>query len=244
MNPGGAAVGAARHGRGRCRHRRLGREVPGKSLAAGYRDPDCRAWNSLFTTCDPAWTSLIATPPHPDYIAGHPAFSERGRHGACRLFGTDNIAFCSTSDPYINGSQGPVGPLTECFNNFSEAAMGPSGAAFSRITGGIHTPFAVQDGLQLGALIGTEVFADNLRPVPEPATVLLLSTCLGILPLLRQWQPHLSVIMPMRWASPVNQSQHTCAPLPAVTAVALPRPSFHRAIRPASPSARAARGAL
>ncbi len=30
---------------------------------------------SNFNTCDANWSSLIATPPHPDYLAGHPAFS-------------------------------------------------------------------------------------------------------------------------------------------------------------------------
>jgi hypothetical protein len=37
---------------------------------------DCNGWNALFTTCDPTWTSSIATPPHPDYVAGHPTFSQ------------------------------------------------------------------------------------------------------------------------------------------------------------------------
>src|SRR5271165_6368285 len=32
-------------------------------------------WNPYFTTFDPTWSSLIALPPHPDYVAGHPAFS-------------------------------------------------------------------------------------------------------------------------------------------------------------------------
>jgi hypothetical protein len=36
---------------------------------------DCNGWSPNFTTCDSTWTSLIATPPHPDYLAGHPAFS-------------------------------------------------------------------------------------------------------------------------------------------------------------------------
>ena len=147
---------------------------------------DCSDWNSQFTTCDLTWSSLIATPPHPDYVAGHPTFSNAAAAVLASFYGTDDIAFCSTSDPYINGNQGFVGPLSECFDSFSDASSGPLGAAFSRVTGGIHTPFAVQDGLQLGDLIGAEVFENNLQPVREPATALLLAPCLAILPMLRR----------------------------------------------------------
>ena len=171
---------------------------------------DCSDWNAFFTTCDPAWGSLIATPPHPDYVAGHPAFSGAGATVLAAFFGTDDIAFTSTSDTYCNfgatvrdtngnvtgcmDSNGdvvtqcndiPTGgtlfndsplicPITEQFSNFSEASSGPSGATFSRVAGGIHTPFAVNDALQLGDLIGAEDFANNLQFVSEPATSLLL----------------------------------------------------------------------
>jgi hypothetical protein len=147
---------------------------------------DCSDWNSQFTTCDATWSSLIATPPHPDYVAGHPTFSNAAATVLADFYGSDNVAFCSTSDPYINGSQGFVGPLSECFDSFLDASSGPIGAAFSRVTGGIHTPLAVQDGLQLGQLIGVEVFANNLQPIAEPAAGLLLLPWLAALPLLRR----------------------------------------------------------
>lgn len=147
---------------------------------------DCANWNSFFTTCDPTWLSEIATPPHPDYIAGHPAFSAAAAMVLKDFFGTDNIAFCSTSDGYVNGAQGPVGQLTECFDSFSDAASGPNGAEFSRVAGGIHTPLAVEDALQLGNLIGADVFANNLQFVPEPATALLLATGFAALPIARR----------------------------------------------------------
>ena len=59
-------------------------------------------WNANFTTCDTSWTSLIATPPHPDYIAGHPAFSGAAATVLADFFGTDNISFTSSSDYYCN----------------------------------------------------------------------------------------------------------------------------------------------
>jgi hypothetical protein len=187
--------------------------IAGGTPATGCTAGSPAPWNSAFTTCDPAWTSLIATPPHPDYVAGHPAFSGAGATVLAAFFGTDNIAFTSTSDSYCNfgtpmrdanGSvtscmvTGPTGvvvitqcndiptggtlfndsplicPITEPFSNFSEASSGPSGATYSRVAGGIHTPFAVNDAVQLGNLIGAEDFANNLQFVPEPATSLLL----------------------------------------------------------------------
>lgn len=60
-------------------------------------------WSPYFTTCDASWTSLIATPPHPDYIAGHPGFSGAAATVLAGFFATDNIAFSSTSDVYCNG---------------------------------------------------------------------------------------------------------------------------------------------
>jgi hypothetical protein len=183
--------------------------ITGGSPATGCTLGSPAPWNSAFTTCDPSWTSLIATPPHPDYVAGHPAFSGAGATVLASFFGTDNIAFTSTSDTYCNfgtpmrDADGnvtscvvsgtsytecndiPTGgtlfnasplicPITEQFSSFSEASSGPSGATFSRVAGGIHTPFAVNDALQLGDLIGAEDFANNLQFASEPATALLL----------------------------------------------------------------------
>jgi hypothetical protein len=147
---------------------------------------DCSGWNAFFTTCDPTWQSEIATPPHPDYIAGHPAFSEAAAIVLKDFFGTDKIQFCSTSDAYVNGTQGQVGQLTECFRRFSDAATGPDGAESSRIAGGIHTTLAVEDATQLGGLIGTQIFMNNLQLVPEPWSALLVAPGLAVLGLLRR----------------------------------------------------------
>ena len=97
-----------------------------------------------------------------------------------------NVTGCSVSgDVFTQCNDIPSGgtlfndsplicPITEQFSSFSEASSGPSGATFSRVAGGIHTPFAVNDALQLGDLIGAEDLANNLQFVAEPATALLL----------------------------------------------------------------------
>ena len=69
-------------------------------------------WNTTLASygfsCDSAWKSYIATPPHPDFIAGHPAFS-----GAAATILTDYLGsfdpsllqegFSNTSQSYCNG---------------------------------------------------------------------------------------------------------------------------------------------
>lgn len=64
---------------------------------------NCGGWNSYFTTCLSNWTSLIATPPHPDYIAGHPAFSGAAATALADAIGTDSVTFSSASQNYCNG---------------------------------------------------------------------------------------------------------------------------------------------
>jgi len=81
---------------------------------------DCSDWNSYFTTCDSTWSSLINTPPHPDYVAGHPAFSGAAATVLAAFFGTDNVAFSSTSDAYCNSGTATTdqyGNVTGCTLN-------------------------------------------------------------------------------------------------------------------------------
>ena len=143
---------------------------------------DAASWNPYFTTCDPDWSSEIATPPHPDYVAGHPAFSGAGAAVLESFFGTNDIGFCSTSDAYMNDGS-PVDPITECFDSFSDAG---TSAEFSRVAGGIHTPFAVEDAFTLGSEVGGQaVLNDAFAPVPEPASALLLAPAIAMAARLR-----------------------------------------------------------
>jgi hypothetical protein len=215
-------------------------------------------WSAYFTTCDTSWTSLIATPPHPDYLAGHPAFSGAAATVLADFFGTDDISFSSTSNYYCNTGTAnlnaanqvisctlggktyyicsatttpvfdngnlPVGcsnatttfaltnadcntvtstginnasplicPITETFDSFSEASSGPNGAEFSRVDGGIHTPFAVADAVTVGDAIGQDIATGAGLPnvVSEPSNLSLSAVSLLVLTRLRRG----------RWAS-------------------------------------------
>jgi hypothetical protein len=93
---------------------------------------DCNNWNANFTTCDPAWSSLINTPPHPDYIAGHPAFSGAASAVLAAFFGTDNVAFSSISQAYCNGGA----PTTDAYGNVLGCTL--KNVFYSVSTPGIH----------------------------------------------------------------------------------------------------------
>jgi hypothetical protein len=233
------------------------------------------SWNAAFTACDPTWSSLIVTPPHPDYVAGHPAFSGAASKVLENYFGTDDVSFGSTSNSYCNGGGAssvrstsgvaivactvPAGtnkyaytglatiysfatdtglsstsgctdgggtlgtsgslttcrigttvyvynpavpgcndivnggrndsplicPITEEFSSFSAASEGPDGAEYSRVAGGIHTPFSVQDAATLGSGVGEAIAAAN--NVPEPASLLPLVVSCAAIGLLRRY---------------------------------------------------------
>jgi hypothetical protein len=127
------------------------------------------------TDPDPNWTPLIATPPFPTYTSGHSTFSGAAAEVLKLFYGTDNITFTTSAE-------GAAGVGDRSFTSFSQAA---NEAAVSRLYGGIHYRFDNEDGLQGGIALGQYVFANELQPIPEPATWLLLVsaaiTCVGLL---------------------------------------------------------------
>ena len=154
------------------------------------------AWNTA-VILDPGWRSTIVTPPHPDYLAGHPTFSEAAAAVLdATLAVSGDTSFCSASGAYtndgtlINGVSGTnnVGAITECFaasggqTAFDLAAYE---AGQSRIWGGIHTSLAVDASSALGTAVGQAVLSTDLQEVPEPATLALLAGGILLLTSLR-----------------------------------------------------------
>jgi len=75
-------------------------------------------------------------------------------------------------------------PITLTFPNVIDASSGENGAEFSRVAGGIHTDFSVEDALDLGNLVGQTLAANN--NIPEPATMGMLMVSFGLLTRLRR----------------------------------------------------------
>src|SRR5262249_15579397 len=49
------------------------------------------------TAADPNWTPLVATPAHPSYASSHSTLSAAAAAALASFFGTDDVAFTSTS---------------------------------------------------------------------------------------------------------------------------------------------------
>jgi len=84
---------------------------------------------------------LIATPPHPDYIAGHPSFSQAAAVLLANLFGTNDLSFTSTSTAYCNtGTPGfdSQGLVISCTQNGKTWYVGDP-ADCAAIIGGVIT---------------------------------------------------------------------------------------------------------
>ncbi|NOT96865.1 MAG: phosphatase PAP2 family protein, partial [Nitrospira sp.] len=92
---------------------------------------------NALTIQDSNWTSLLITPPFPEYISGHSTFSGAAAEILTSVFG--NVPFSTTSLglPAVQRS----------FTSFEQAAQE---AGRSRIYGGIHFEFSNQDGLTSG----------------------------------------------------------------------------------------------
>jgi hypothetical protein len=123
------------------------------------------------TDPDPNWTPLIATPPFPTYTSGHSTFSGAAAEILKLFYGTDNISFTTSAE-------GAAGVADRSFTSFSQAA---GEAADSRLYGGIHFRFDNDHGLENGIALGQFIFANELQPIPEPSTwVLLISGAIGV----------------------------------------------------------------
>lgn len=118
------------------------------------------------TIQDASWAPLIPTPSFGSYTSGHSAFSMTGATILGAFFGTDDIAFTSTTEsPFL-----PFG-YTRSYDSFTDAALE---AGMSRIYGGIHFMSDNLDGAILGAEVANNVYNNFMLPVPEPSGVLLV----------------------------------------------------------------------
>jgi PAP2 superfamily/CARDB len=105
-------------------------------------------------TADPDWKPLLATPPFPDYIAGHAVFGGAAASVLSDFFGEDiSFEVASQELPGVTRIFDGSGDLS----SFEEAALEN---ANSRLYGGVHLNSSNLDGLLVGQEIGAYV-VDN-----------------------------------------------------------------------------------
>jgi len=108
------------------------------------------------TIADKTWTSLIPTPPFPAYTSGHSTFSTSAARLLGHYFGTDDIAFSTSSD----GLPG----IIRHFDSFTQAA---EEAGMSRIYGGIHWIFDHTDARTSGHALADLIWSTKLRRIGD-----------------------------------------------------------------------------
>lgn len=103
---------------------------------------------------DPNFIPNMPSLPFPSYPSAHMTFTGAATRVIALYFGTDDVAFSTTSD----GLPGAV----RSFRKLSTAA---EEVGMSRIYGGIHIRFDVREGKNAGEKIGDWVFEHALQPV-------------------------------------------------------------------------------
>jgi hypothetical protein len=135
-------------------------------LGIGVSDSFISCWNTKYRTVyprpityineyiDPEWTTILPTPPFPEYTSGHSVQSGALAEIMTEMFG-DDYKFTDYTHEYRTDIFGA--PRT--FESFYQLA---EEAAISRMYGGIHFKEAIDLGLEQGYQIGRNVNALNL----------------------------------------------------------------------------------
>ncbi|HEY0899951.1 MAG TPA: vanadium-dependent haloperoxidase [Sphingobacteriaceae bacterium] len=95
---------------------------------------------------DENWQPLLQTPPFPEYPSGHSTITRAAAEVLTKMYGED-FAFEDTSDLKYIG-------MKRSFKSFREAA---DEASISRVYGGIHYQFSVDQGAKDGKMIGEKM---------------------------------------------------------------------------------------
>jgi hypothetical protein len=99
------------------------------------------------------------TPPFPDYLSGHSAFSAAGAFILKAWTGSDRFGYSTTvaaGSSRVEPGMTPAHPVTLSWETFTDAA---NDAGMSRRYGGIHFRRADLGGRALGRLVGAKVWA-------------------------------------------------------------------------------------
>jgi hypothetical protein len=108
-----------------------------------YRSSTVRPITVIQQEIDPEWSSLLQTPPFPEYTSGHSVISNAAATLLTRHLG-DGIAFTDTTESEYLG-------LKRRFPSINQAA---EEVGISRLYGGIHYRSGIQQGSWQGKQIG------------------------------------------------------------------------------------------
>jgi hypothetical protein len=104
------------------------------------------------TTADPQWSSLLITPPFPDYTSGHACGTSAMMATLRHFFGRDDISF---------GAYSADSGTRRTFTSFTQARDEVNQA---RVWGGVHFRSADLQGSKLGEQVAKYVIGHAFRP--------------------------------------------------------------------------------
>jgi len=110
-----------------------------------YRSNYIRPETVINQLVDPNWQPYIQTPPFPSYVSGHSTISNAAAEVMTSYFG--KVSFTDTSSKEF-------GIASREIKSFKEAALE---ASISRLYGGIHYRFDLEEGNLLGTKVGVMV---------------------------------------------------------------------------------------
>jgi hypothetical protein len=113
-----------------------------------------------WTTGDPAWTALIATPPYPDYSSGANGITAATTRALKNFFHRNHISFSITTTN--------TGPTTLDTRNFTRFSDVEEEVVSARVFLGIHFRFADEAARALGQRTADWAYGNYFRPVHHP----------------------------------------------------------------------------
>lgn len=111
-----------------------------------YKYSTVRPVTVINETLDNNWMPMLQTPPFPEYPSGHSTITRAASTILTKIFG-ENFAFQDTSDLRYIG-------MKRDFKSFKQAS---DEASMSRVYGGIHYIFSVNEGVVQGKIVGDKV---------------------------------------------------------------------------------------
>lgn len=136
-------------------------------LCMGLHDAFVSCWRCKYVTnllrpityiqenIDPAYNTLLTTPPFPEYVSGHSVQSGTASKILSELFG---YSYVITDRTHVGRTDINGAPRT--FNSFYDMA---DESAISRLYGGIHYRAAIEQGILQGRKIGTNIMGIQMK---------------------------------------------------------------------------------